>query len=340
MAFGTSAFLGHLHNHHLMYFKRFCILWRVNINPMYQVKFPLLCCCLIIFTLGHTQSSFPAVIDVLMNKTWTAEGEWNNGDRFKQSMTFSRKLNGAFVMTETQGYLDQKTALFGPRSHGIRLFDKKTGTYRFWEFDVSGGVTSGELTFVDKDMYYTYRYGDAMVTDHWDYVDDNTFNYTIGIKEDGGWKEVYLETQIHSQSFKVQAAKMPDMARMLTGSWTSPAWSGIMNESWSVGADGQMVQKGQYMEGNKVLYEATSKIEVVGDEIILFSVINDSNPKIFKATSYNEDSITFENSDYANPRWVTYRFGNSENWSRTIKGVEKNKPVSYTFEFKRVQEKE
>jgi len=30
---------------------------------------------------------------------------------------------------------------------------------------------------------------------NWEYIDDNTYNFTIGEYDDGQWKQKYLETQ-------------------------------------------------------------------------------------------------------------------------------------------------
>ena len=66
---------------------------------------------------------------------------------------------------------------------------------RFWEFDVFGGVTEGTVEFEDKDIVYTYKYGESIVTDYWQYVDENTYNFTVGSRENGEWKQKYLETK-------------------------------------------------------------------------------------------------------------------------------------------------
>ena len=127
------------------------------------------------------------------------------------------------------------------------------------------------------------------------------------------------------------------LAENLVGDWQSPAWSGQLSESWGVGEDGWLHQQAYYFEESDTTYRAKSKIEQVGNELILFSVIENSNPKIFKATIMGMDSVVFENSDYRNPYKVVYHLIDEDNFHRTITGMENDSLVSYTFKFKRLK---
>ena len=153
----------------------------------------------------------------------------------------------------------------------------------------------------------------------------------MGSYKNEEWEQVYLSTQF--KAFGIQG--LPDYKKALVGSWSSKAWDGILNEKWTIGADGHINQNAQYIEDEKVLYEASSKIEVIAGELILISVIKDSNPKIFKATSFSQYHITFENSEYKNPSVVKYEFVSEKKYKRTISGTEKGEPTSYTFEFEK-----
>ena len=79
----------------------------------------------------------------------------------------------------------------------------------------------------------------------------------------------------------------------------------------------------------------TNKIEVVNNELILFTLIKDSNPKIFKASAYSDNEVTFTNTDYKNPNKVVYKLISNSAFNRTISGKEGIEPTSYTFEFKK-----
>jgi len=78
------------------------------------------------------------------------------------------------------------------------------------------------------------------------------------------------------------------LARQLVGNWQSPAWSGQLSESWRVGEDGWLHQQAYYYEEADTSYRAQSKIERVDNSLILFTVIENSNPKIFKSIRNRE----------------------------------------------------
>ena len=83
------------------------------------------------------------------------------------------------------------------------------------------------------------------------------------------------------------------------------------------------------------MYREQSRIGIVDNKLILFTVIENANPKIFQATIVTSDSVVFENSDYKNPTKVVYRFIAINTFHRTISGLEKDHNVSYTFNFTR-----
>jgi len=127
------------------------------------------------------------------------------------------------------------------------------------------------------------------------------------------------------------------LVKHLVGEWQSPAWSGQLSETWQVGKDGWLHQRAYYCEQSDTTYRAQSKIERVGNELVLFTVIENSNPKIFRATKVRSDSIVFENSDYKNPYKVVYYLIDKDNYQRTITGMENDSLVSYAFNFKRIK---
>jgi len=96
-----------------------------------------------------------------------------------------------------------------------------------------------------------------------------------------------------------------------------------------------MQQVGYYIENADTSYSAKTRIEKINDDIILFSVIKNSNPKIFKAKSLDDDQIIFENDDYKNPYEVKYEFLTNGKYRRTIKGYEKDSLVIYEFNFEK-----
>ena len=77
----------------------------------------------------------------------------------------------------------------------IRQYDKESEVIRFWEFDVFGSVTEGTVNMKGKDLIYTYDYGGTLITDMWQYVDDSTYNFIVGVRENEKWSQIHLQTQ-------------------------------------------------------------------------------------------------------------------------------------------------
>ena len=119
----------------------------------------------------------------------------------------------------------------------------------------------------------------------------------------------------------------------LVGSWVAKAFNGELRESWSLNKSGWMEQQGYYIENGDTSYSAQTQIQKVNDDIILFSVIKNSNPKIFKVVEKNEGMFLFKNSDYKNPYEVKYEFLSSDKYRRTITGYEGDSLVTYIFDF-------
>ena len=122
----------------------------------------------------------------------------------------------------------------------------------------------------------------------------------------------------------------------LGGRWIAKAFSGELHEEWTLENTGWMIQEGYYIENDDTSYSAKTRIEKVGNDIILFSVIKDSNPKIFKAISFRDKEIIFENDDYKNPFQVKYEFLGENTYRRTITGYEQDSLVVHEFNFKKV----
>ncbi len=163
------------------------------------MKHTILLIALLVACLSFGQDAPLSMFDNLVNKTWKAEGSWGDGTKFVQEIEIKYALNKTAVIAESVGFIDKQQTKLGPRNHGIRQFDPKTKTVRFWEFDAFGGLTEGTVFAKGKNIIYQYQYGTSTVTDMWEYVDDNTYNFKVGDYQDGTWKQVYLSTQFKSQ---------------------------------------------------------------------------------------------------------------------------------------------
>ena len=292
---------------------------------------------LLIPILTFGQSNELAMFDNIVGKTWKGEGSWGDGSKFLQEIDIRYSLDSSIVLSESIGFVDKEKTKLGMRNHGIRQFDKASNTIKFWEFDVFGGLTEGIVFNEGKNLIYQYNYGASKVTDMWEYLNDSTYNFKIGEYKNGQWIQTYLTTQFKEIN-KLDIKDIYSIAKNnLVGNWTSPAWDGQLNESWSIDNNGHLSQSAEYIENQKLLFESGNKMEIANNELILFSVIKGSNPKIFKAISWSKNSITFENSDYKNPNKVTYKFLSNNEFHRTISGMENNELSNYTFKFKVVE---
>ncbi len=283
------------------------------------------------------QNNHLKMFEKLMNRTWEAEGKWGDGSVFKQEINYKYALDSTLIISSSKGFTDKAQKKYGNRNHGIRKYNASKKQIEFWEFDVFGGLTEGTVTYEDKNILYEYEYGGTIVTEVWKFVNDSTYTFKVGTYKDGAWNQVFLDTQFKgSKTFSIDKV-YAKLKKELVGSWRSKAWDGELKEKWYQDQNGNLSNQAQYVEKGEVRYEATNRIEVVKNEMILFTIIKDGNPKIYKASSYTENSIVFENSDYKNPNKVIYTFGDTDGFQRSISGTENNKPSSYTFKFVKIK---
>ncbi|WP_435625471.1 VOC family protein [Flagellimonas sp.] len=161
-------------------------------------KYGMLCILCIVLN-GYAQQNELSIFEALTEKTWKAEGNWGDGSKFKQEIIFTFSLDSTLVIAKSKGYIDKEQTVFGDRNHGIRKYNPNSNTIEFWEFDVFGSVTKGTVKAEGKNIYYTYAYGESTVTDLWEYVDANTYNYKVGDYQNGKWNQVYLSTQFNAE---------------------------------------------------------------------------------------------------------------------------------------------
>jgi len=145
--------------------------------------------------IGFSQNKQLAMFDNLIGKTWKADGNWNNGSEFKQEKTFEYSLNSTIVIVNTIGFIDQERTKLGKRNYGIRQYDKKSGTIKFWEFDVFGGLTTGIVFTKGRNLFYQYEYAGSQITNMWEFVNDTTYNFKVGIWKNETWEKLLLDTQ-------------------------------------------------------------------------------------------------------------------------------------------------
>lgn len=139
------------------------------------------------------QSEDLSAFDHLVNKTWVANGTWGDGSPFKQEIEFRYHMEKNVVFVRSLGFTNKEQTEFGLRNLGVRKIDPISNKLKFWEFDVFGGTTEGEVITKGKNIYYQYDYDTTLVTDAWEFVNDTTYHFTVGQFENSAWKQKYLE---------------------------------------------------------------------------------------------------------------------------------------------------
>ncbi|MGV6845473.1 MAG: hypothetical protein ACWA42_05025 [Lutibacter sp.] len=145
--------------------------------------------------LGIGQENKLSIFRNLIGNKWKAEGTWFNGKPFKQIKTFEYNLDSTIIVAKTNGFIDKKLTKLGNRNYGIRHYDKKSDTVKFWEFDVFGGLTTGIVFAKGKNIFYQYDYGKSRITNLWEFVNVNTYNFKVGIQKNGKFDQLFLETK-------------------------------------------------------------------------------------------------------------------------------------------------
>lgn len=142
----------------------------------------------------QAQNNPLAMFKPLQGGIWAAEGTWGDGSTFKQEIRVTFSLKDKIVKVNSKGFTNEAQTEFGLRNHGIRQYDPATKAVRFWEFDVFGNVTQGIVKQEGKNIIYSYDYGGTQVTEMWQYKDENTYDFIVGIYKEGHWEQKFLET--------------------------------------------------------------------------------------------------------------------------------------------------
>lgn len=134
----------------------------------------------------------------LIGGIWKAEGRWGNGQPFKSEKQFHWGPGRRIVRVATKGFTDQAATVYGERNQGIRILTAE-GSLLMYEFDVFGGITKGEISTDGANIYYDYDYGGTMIRDAWQFIDQNTYRYIVGVWKEGRWEAKYLETEFRRE---------------------------------------------------------------------------------------------------------------------------------------------
>lgn len=151
-------------------------------------------------TLAQIPDDVKAAFEPLVGHTWATEGTWGSGDVFKQRATYRWGLNGKIVQVSTWGNIAEEGYEEGLRNEGIRAWDNSTESVRFWEYDVFGNVSTGDVHAEGRNIYYSYPYdteeGTMTITDAYIYEAEDKYLLKIGVYTEGTWEQVFLEGKV------------------------------------------------------------------------------------------------------------------------------------------------
>ena len=135
----------------------------------------------------------------LVGGKWVIDTQWENGGKFRQEYIYEWGLNEKIIKVKTFGTVNMETGEFGLRNEGIRTYDKRENKIKFWEFDVFGGMITGEVRIEENDIHFNYLYpvgGEIKeMVDLWEYVDVNKYRYKVRMKAGDKFKEL-LSTEV------------------------------------------------------------------------------------------------------------------------------------------------
>ena len=122
--------------------------------------------------------------------TWETKGTWKSGAPYHQQIVVENALTGNIFTASTQDFVDSKQFDDSRRNYGVRAWDQQEKKMRFWEFDVFGGITKGEIIFEGRNIFFVYDYHDRngkarKMADAWVYVDQNTYQFSIAEYKNG-----------------------------------------------------------------------------------------------------------------------------------------------------------
>lgn len=139
---------------------------------------------------------FTAFHNLIGNK-WEGAGKWTDGSPFRHEVLVSTSLDGKLIRAQTYSAENTTGSGLAIRNDGIRAWDAAQSKMRFWEFDIFGGITEGYCTVDGNDIYYHYEYdpggGTMKLTDAWIQKDKDTYQYRIGVFENGKWTKLFLD---------------------------------------------------------------------------------------------------------------------------------------------------
>lgn len=136
---------------------------------------------------------------------WEAKGKWKNGSDYHQEIIVETELTKNIFTVKTQDYIDSKQFDNSRRNYGVRAWDDKEKKMKFWEFDVFGGIVTGEIIFDGNNIYHVYQYplksgGTKMLADAWIYINKDSYTFKIAEFNEGKLGKEYMSSTFNRKS--------------------------------------------------------------------------------------------------------------------------------------------
>jgi hypothetical protein len=132
----------------------------------------------------------------LVGGRWETQGKWTNGKEFHQAKEHAWELTKHIMVVKTYDFIDAKKFDNALRNYGIRAYDSLSNQINFFEFNSFNSLVSGKCVVEGKNIYfhYDYKMGDQTfhLTDSWVFVNKDTYEYKVGIFNNGVWEQVFL----------------------------------------------------------------------------------------------------------------------------------------------------
>jgi len=130
---------------------------------------------------------------------WETKGKWSGGADFHQEVIVETELTKNIFTVRTRDYIDSNEFDGSQRNYGIRAWDKKEQKMKFWEFDVFGGIITGDVIIDGNNIYLVYEYPDKngvtkTLADVWIYVDKDTYVYKVCDFDNGKPGKEYMSS--------------------------------------------------------------------------------------------------------------------------------------------------
>lgn len=129
-------------------------------------------------------------------------------------------------------------------------------------------------------------------------------------------------------------------AEWLLGTWENQTTRGTIFETWKKVSDTRYEAKSYVIREKDTMIFETITLKAVGNDIHYIPTVknqNDGLPVIFKATTYTETEMIFENPEHDFPQMISYNHISSDSLVAKISGTRNGQERSLNFPMKKIK---